>query len=71
MYGGYDYEGVWENDSYVPHRFFSFFTDEHLKQEVTKVFDILSFENIQMEPGDPLHFQSLILRKRRSVSKLI
>ncbi len=71
IYGGYEYEGVWENDAYVPNRFFSFFTDEHLKLELTKVFDILSFENIQTESGDKLHFQSLILRKRRSVSKLI
>ena len=64
IYGGHDYEGVWENDSYVPNRFFSFFTDEHIKQEVTKVFDIVSFERIQTEPGDMLHIQSLILRKR-------
>jgi cyclopropane fatty-acyl-phospholipid synthase-like methyltransferase len=71
IYGGYEYEGIWENDRYVPNRFFSFFTDEHLKQELTKVFDIISFESIQTEPGDPLHFQSVILRKRPSVSKPI
>jgi SAM-dependent methyltransferase len=70
IYGGYDYEGVWENDSYVPKRFFSFFADERLKQEITKVFDIFSFESIQTEPGDTLHFQSLILRKRLSASSV-
>jgi SAM-dependent methyltransferase len=64
MYGGYDYEGIWEKDSYIPKRFFSFFTDERLEQEVTKVFDILSFNRIFFEPEDPMHFQSLILKKR-------
>jgi cyclopropane fatty-acyl-phospholipid synthase-like methyltransferase len=68
IYGGQDYEGVWENDSYVPKRFFSFFTDEHLKREITRVFNIISFENIRTEPEDTLHFQSLILRKRSSVN---
>ena len=68
MYGGRDYEGVWENDSYDPKRFFSFFTDEHLTQEVAKVFNIISFESFLIEPEDTLYFQSLILRKRSSVS---
>lgn len=67
MYGGQDYEGVWENDSYEPKRFFSFFTDEQLKQEVTKIFDIISFESIIIEPEDTLYFQSLTLRKRSSL----
>jgi cyclopropane fatty-acyl-phospholipid synthase-like methyltransferase len=70
IYGGQDYEGVWENDAYSPKRFFSFFTDEHIKQEVMKVFDIVSFESIQTEPGDELHFQSLILRKKPSGSSV-
>ncbi len=68
MYGGRDYEGVWENDSYDPKRFFSFFTDEHLTQEVAKVFNIISFESFLIEPEDTIYFQSLILRKRSSVS---
>jgi SAM-dependent methyltransferase len=52
MYGGRDYEGVWDNDSYEPKRFFSFFTDEDLKREVTKVFDITAFESIHLQPED-------------------
>jgi SAM-dependent methyltransferase len=66
MYGGRDHEGVWENDSYHPKRFFSFFTDEHLKQEVEKVFDIISFESIHLQPEDNLDFQLLLLRKKAS-----
>lgn len=66
MYGGMDHEGVWDNNSYSPKRFFSFFPDEQLHQEVMKVFDIISFESIRMEPEDTLHFQALVLRKRPS-----
>lgn len=64
MYGGYDFEGISENDAYIPKRFFSFSTDEHLKQEITKVFDILTNNPVHFETDNPLHFQSLILKKR-------
>jgi cyclopropane fatty-acyl-phospholipid synthase-like methyltransferase len=67
MYGGIEHEGIWEKDTYVPKRFFSFFTDEHLEEEVTKVFAILSFNPVYFEPDNPIHFQSLILKKKRSV----
>jgi cyclopropane fatty-acyl-phospholipid synthase-like methyltransferase len=66
IYGGRDHEGVWENDSYHPKRFFSFFTDEHLKGEATRVFDIISFESIHPQPEDDLDFQLLMLRKKDS-----
>ena len=66
IYGGLDHEGVWEHDSYEPKRFFSFFTDEHLKQEITRVFDILSFESLRLQPDDNLDFQWLVLRKKGS-----
>jgi ubiquinone/menaquinone biosynthesis C-methylase UbiE len=64
VYGGYDHEGVWEKDRYIPPRFFSFFTDEHLEKEVAKVFDVLSFKQIISEPGGPVHFQSLMLKQQ-------
>lgn len=66
MYGGYDFEGIWEKDAYSPKRFFSFFTDKHLKEEVSKVFDIFSFNKVVFEPDKQNHFQSLILKKRAS-----
>ena len=62
IYGGYDFEGVWEKDSYEPKRFFSFHSDEKLKQVVTETFTLLSFKQIKSRDGE-LHFQSLILRK--------
>lgn len=62
VYGGYDFEGIWETDSYIPKRFFSFHSDEGLKQVVTRSFKLLSFRQIISGDGD-LHFQSLTLRK--------
>ena len=66
VYGGYDHEGIWDNDSYIPKRFFSFFSDENLEAEVSKVFDILIFNRVSLGEDDPIHFQSLILKKRLS-----
>ena len=62
VYGGYDFEGIQETDSYTPKRFFSFHSDEGLKQVVTESFTLLSFKQITSGDGD-LHFQSLLLRK--------
>lgn len=64
VYGGQDFEGVWEKDFYDPKRFFSFFTDAAIQQEVKKVFDLVSFLAVPSGDGDDLHFQSMILRKR-------
>jgi SAM-dependent methyltransferase len=62
LYGGIDFEGIWEKDSYDPKRFFSFHSDEGLEQVVAQHFKVLSFK--QILPGDEnLHFQSLLLRK--------
>jgi SAM-dependent methyltransferase len=63
IYGGAEHEGIWANDTYLPQRFFSFYSDPHILQEVGNVFSVLSFETIETVPGDPIHFQSLVLRK--------
>jgi len=64
MYGGYDFAGVWENDAYSPKRFFSFFTDEQLKEETSKVFEIVSFNRVVFGEGSQNHFQSVMLKKK-------
>lgn len=66
MYGGYDFEGISENDAYTPKRFFSFFDDGKLKEETAKVYDIIVFNQVITDPGKQLHFQSMLLRKQRS-----
>lgn len=65
VYGGYNYEGIWQDDPYEPQRFFSFHTDEELKKRLAGVFDFISFRHIPFDDGKSgLHFQSCILRKR-------
>ena len=65
LYGGFDREGVYEEDTYTPKRFFSFRTDSRLLGAVREVFDVISVDRVAVEDPDPrLHFQSLILRKR-------
>ncbi len=63
VYGGYDSEGIWENDVYNPKRFFSFYTNKHLKQVVSEHFTILDFDVIPMEKGP--NYQALILRRTK------
>jgi SAM-dependent methyltransferase len=70
VYGGHDFEGSLENDSYEPKRFFSFHSDEKLKQVVTETFTLLSFKQINSRDGE-LHFQSLILRNPTTTAWLI
>ncbi len=66
VYGGRDHEGVWTDDPYDPKRFFSFRTDERLREIVAGSFEVHSFRPIALdERADGLHFQSVILRKRQ------
>ena len=62
VYGGENSEGIWQDDHYTPHRFFSFYTDENIKRVVLNYFDIISFETI--ETGGKYQFQSIIMRKK-------
>ena len=63
MWGGDEYEGIWENDSYTPKRFFSFYSDQHLQAIVTDFFELLYFKPITLE-NRGLRFLSMILRKQ-------
>ncbi len=62
VYGGEDSEGIWQDDIYTPHRFFSSYTDVNIKEVVSNYFEIISFERI--ETGGKYHFQSIIMRKK-------
>lgn len=65
VYGGYDFEGIWEQDAYQPKRFFSFHSNEGLRQAVTPYFTLLSFRSIPLH-YETLHFQSITLRKSQA-----
>jgi SAM-dependent methyltransferase len=62
VYGGKEQEGIWEGDFYSPKRYFSFYTDETIKELVTEFFELDSFEVI--ETGGEFHFQSIIMRRK-------
>lgn len=64
IYGGYDFEGIYEDDFYRPKRFFSFFSDDQLKFQVSRFLNIIFFDRIIVEKNNDLHFQSVILRKK-------
>jgi hypothetical protein len=62
VYGGYNFEGVWDEDPYSPNRFFSFYQDEEIKEVVSKEFEIIHFDIVPMG-GMRADYQSIILRK--------
>lgn len=64
VYGGYDFEGVWDGDFYTPKRFFSFYENEAIKKIVQKFFKIEEFTVIPIESRD-MDFQSMILRNEK------
>ena len=63
VYGGRDFEGIWLEDTYSPKRFFSFHTDEQLKEIAAEFFEILGFKVIQLDGEADLHFQSVMLKR--------
>ncbi|MBY6037771.1 class I SAM-dependent methyltransferase [Fictibacillus nanhaiensis] len=63
VYGGKDSEGVWEDDPYVPKRFFSFYTNENILEVIDPLFEVVHFHCIP-QAGGSLDFQSLLLRKK-------
>jgi len=62
VYGGEDAESNHVNEISETPRFFSFFLEQSLKNILKEVFDILSFD--QIEVSDKFQFQSVIMRKR-------
>ena len=64
LYGGYESEGILENDTYRPQRFFSFYEDEHIQRKVTEVFDIEHFSVLPME-GMQVDYQSILAREKQ------
>ena len=65
VYGGIDHQGIYDDDSYRPKRFFSFFEDQQIKDLLGGIFDLHAFKRVPTgQPDSDLHFQSIILRKK-------
>jgi SAM-dependent methyltransferase len=68
LYGGREFEGVWDDDYFEPKRFFCHHRDEALCALVGEFFSLESFRRIP-QGWNGLHFQSLILRKPSAVAR--
>lgn len=63
VWGGWNFEGILEDDSYRPKRFFSFFDDDLLQETLSDWFDIVSFKSMPIpHSGKDYQYQSLIAR---------
>lgn len=64
VYGGQNSEGIWEEDTYSPKRFFSFYEDDAIKELLKQFFTIEYFQIVPKEVvGGNFHFQSMMMRK--------
>ena len=61
IWGGDDFEGIWEEDRYQPNRFFVFYAQEALLNITQDIFEIEYYRRIR--PWGNATFHSLILRK--------
>jgi SAM-dependent methyltransferase len=63
VYGGFESEGLHEDDWHNPPRFFAHHTDEFMQHVTAPFFELISFKTIPFQ-GQPWHFQSMILRRK-------
>ncbi|MCP4426042.1 MAG: class I SAM-dependent methyltransferase [Chloroflexi bacterium] len=63
VYGGFEHEGVWEEDYHEPKRFFVFYPDERIQIMVAQFFKLERFTAVDNNNEAGLHSQILILRR--------
>ncbi len=65
VYGGIDHQGIWQDDYYVPNRFFAFYPDEKILEIVGKIFSVQDFTHRTFPDSrsSQLGFQRLLLCK--------
>lgn len=62
VYGGKNHEGVWEEDTYSPKRFFSFHDEVAIQETVSAVFKLKEFRKIPLD-GE-FDFYGMILKTK-------
>ncbi|MGM1050425.1 MAG: class I SAM-dependent methyltransferase [Bacillota bacterium] len=65
LYGGLSTDGVWEQDTYEPKRYFAMYPNEEIQRIVKEHFKVEDFHTRSMGEGKP-HFQAMRLRKVNS-----
>jgi len=64
QYGGENREEVYQDDHHDPKRFFSLLNDDQINEFASRLFIIEKFDTIILEDISPLHFQSILARKK-------
>jgi SAM-dependent methyltransferase len=64
QYGGMESEGPWPEDHYEPKRFFALYMDDELREIAGRYFEIVSFQRVELDDENEMHFQGMILRNR-------
>ncbi|PKM49084.1 MAG: class I SAM-dependent methyltransferase [Firmicutes bacterium HGW-Firmicutes-7] len=59
--GGESFEGIYEKDFYKPKRYFSYYTNNELKDLIERYFYIEYFDNVDVG-NEHLFYQSIIIR---------
>ena len=70
QYGGKESEGIFEEDTYEPKRFFSILSDHRIKKYVRSYFKLKNFKRISLKDENDFHFQSILLQKDNPDHKL-
>ncbi|MEM9776357.1 MAG: class I SAM-dependent methyltransferase [Chloroflexota bacterium] len=64
VFGGNDFEGIWEEDPYRPKRFYSFWTDYDLQAILSEHFELVDFHTHRTAASAPaVHFQAVTCKK--------
>lgn len=61
LYGGISTDGIWDQDSYEPKRYFAMYPDVEIQRIIQNYFQIEDFHTRDMGEGSP-HFQGMLLR---------
>lgn len=71
LWGGIDREGIWEDDTAEPRRFFSLRSDDHLRTLLSQHFEILEFDVSSPEEGlgSKVHYQWCVVTARSDASQ--
>lgn len=64
-WGGPDHEGVRDDDTHEPKRFYSFRSDDRIRRVYAEWFDVVSFEAFSVEGHAERHYQSTLMRSSR------
>lgn len=65
VYGGKDFEGIWDEDWCEPPRFFSFYTEPALREVVKDVFELVEAQKVPLEDSEYDSY-ALTLRKAKA-----